>query len=95
MNFHVAGHKASLRTRLKVVRNVLMNRPVAFRLAIVDGKVYLPETLYPENFYMTGCILQRIDSEGEFVPYSEQFKLPDAHRHSCDCACSCRYKLQA
>lgn len=68
MTFHVAAHRSSLRTRLKVARNVLMNRPVAFRLAIVGGKVYVPEPLRPENFYMAECILQRIDSEGNPVP---------------------------
>lgn len=91
-NFHTIAHKASLKTRVRVAINVLRNRPVAFRIGIEYGNVYVPETLYPEHFHMGNCIGRMVDTKGDVVPYEKLVPLEDLEKHSCDCD---TYKLQA
>lgn len=83
--FHTIAHKASLKTRVRVAINVLRNRPVAFRIGIEYGNVYVPETLFPEHFHMDYSIVRMVDAKGDVVPYEKLVPTEDFEKHSCDC----------
>lgn len=65
--------KGSLVSRLKLAWSLVLGKPVMYRVGIVDGNVYYPDTVNVSRIHITDSVIRHLDDEGYPTKYNQMF----------------------